>query len=132
MLWCEKRKLFYAMAATALAAHHAAARKIVLHVDQLLESLETGRDTSLNLQSEISQHLNTLAREVQALEAEIAMVGTSERSMWRKRITQLQEQSNSQVHSRLLSPHACIALFHASLRVTSNAHAPVFVCSVRL
>lgn len=80
-----------------LTAHHAAARKIVLSVDQLLESLETGRDTSVTLQSEISQHLNALAREVQALEAELALVGPSERSLWRKRITQLQEQSKSQV-----------------------------------
>ena len=52
----------------ALDAHHAAARKIVLTVNQLLEQPESGRDTSLNLQSEISQHLNALAREVQALE----------------------------------------------------------------
>ena len=44
-----------------LAAHHASARKIVLAVDQQLEQLETGRDTSLQLQSEISQHLNLLA-----------------------------------------------------------------------
>ena len=81
----------------ALTAHHASARKIVLAVDQLLEHLETGRDTSLALQSEISQHLNMLAREVQALEDELPMVGASERALWKKRIVQLQEQSKSQV-----------------------------------
>jgi Golgi SNAP receptor complex protein 2 len=83
------------MAAT-LAAHHASARKIVLAVDQLLENLETGRDTSLQLQSEISQHLNLLAREVQALEDELPTVSHGERSLWKKRIVQLQEQSKSQ------------------------------------
>ena len=80
----------------ALAAHHASARKIVLSVDQLLEHLETGRDTSLQLQSELSQHLNMLAREVQALEEELPMVSASERALWKKRIVQLQEQSKSQ------------------------------------
>ena len=63
----------------ALMAHHAAARKIVMTVDQQLEQLETGRDTSLNLQSEISQSLNALACEVQALEQELHSVGMSER-----------------------------------------------------
>lgn len=85
------------MAAATLTAHHSAARKIVLTVDQLLESLETGRDTSLSLQSEISQHLNMLAREVQALEDQVPSVGAlAERSLWKKRIVQLQEQSKSQ------------------------------------
>lgn len=85
------------MAAATLTAHHSAARKIVLTVDQLLESLETGRDTSLSLQSEISQHLNMLAREVQALEDAVPAVGgLAERSLWKKRIVQLQEQSKSQ------------------------------------
>ena len=46
----------------ALSAHHTSARKIVLSVDQNLETLETGRDTSLGLQTEISQQLNMLAR----------------------------------------------------------------------
>ena len=80
----------------ALSAHHASARKIVLAVDQLLEHLESGRDTSLELQSEISQHLNMLAREVAALELELPTAGVSERSVWKKRIVQLQEQSKSQ------------------------------------
>lgn len=80
----------------ALSAHHASARKIVLSVDQNLESLETGRDTSLQLQTEISQQLNMLAREVHALEQELPTVGASERLVWKKRIAQLQEQSKSQ------------------------------------
>ena len=89
--------------AAALAAHHAAARKIVMAVDHQLEQLETGRDTSLNLQSEISQSLNALAREVQALEQQVHSVGASERSVWKKKITQLQEQQLSQVSNVL--PH---------------------------
>jgi Golgi SNAP receptor complex protein 2 len=79
-----------------LTAHHAAARKIVMTVDQMLESLESGRDTSLSLQAEISQHLNALAREVTSLEGELRMVAATERSLWKKRISQLQEQSKSQ------------------------------------
>ena len=80
----------------ALAAHHASARKHVLAVDQLLEQLETGRDTSVQLQSQISQHLNALAREVQSLEGLLPTVNAAERSLWRKRIVQLQDQSTSQ------------------------------------
>ena len=84
-------------AAATLTAHHASARKIVLAVDQLLEQLETGRDTSLALQTQISQNLNALAREVQALEEKVPTVGAlAERSLWKKRILQLQEQSKSQ------------------------------------
>jgi Golgi SNAP receptor complex protein 2 len=84
------------MSVAALTAHHASARKIVLSVDQLLERLESGRDTSLALQSDISQHLNLLAREVQALEDELPTIGASQRALWKKRIVQLQEQSKSQ------------------------------------
>lgn len=82
-----------------LTAHHAAARKIVMSVDTQLESLESGRDTSLTLQSEISQHLNALAREVLALENELPRASAPERSLWKKRIVQLQEQSKSQVRT---------------------------------
>ena len=80
----------------ALSAHHTSARKIVLSVDQNLETLETGRDTSLGLQTEISQQLNMLAREVHALEELMPSVATSERMVWKKRISQLQDQSKSQ------------------------------------
>lgn len=80
----------------ALSAHHASARKIVLTVDQLLEQLEGGHDTSVGLQSQVSQHLNALAREVQALEELLPSEAAAQRSLWRKRITQLQDQSNSQ------------------------------------
>lgn len=83
-----------------LTAHHAAARKIVMSVDTQLESLESGRDTSLTLQSEISQHLNALAREVLALENELPRASAPERSLWKKRIVQLQEQSKSQVRTQ--------------------------------
>lgn len=85
-----------ALTAMALAQRHASARKIVLSNNLLLEQLESGRDTSLELQSQISQHLNTLAREVQALEGLLPTVGASQRSLWRKRIAQLQDESASQ------------------------------------
>ena len=75
---------------------HASARKIVLSVNQLLEQLESGRDTSLDLQSQISQHLNALAREVQALEALLPSIPAAQRSLWRKRVAQLQDESSSQ------------------------------------
>ena len=75
---------------------HASARKIVLSVNQLLEQLESGRDTSLDLQSQISQHLNALAREVQALEALLSTIPVAQRSLWRKRVSQLQDESASQ------------------------------------
>ena len=80
----------------ALTAYHASARKIVLTVNQLLLELETGRNTSLALQSEISQHLNLLAREVAALEAEVPRVGASQRALWKKRISHLHEETKSQ------------------------------------
>ena len=81
----------------ALTAHHASARKIVLTVDQQLEQLESGRDNaSTALMSQISQHLNMLAREVQALEDKLPTVGAAERSLWKKRVAQLHEQSKSQ------------------------------------
>ena len=79
----------------ALLAHHASARKIVLTVDRLLDELESGRDSSVSMQATISQHLNTLARELEALER-LLPEQTSERSLWRKKINQLQEQTNSQ------------------------------------
>ena len=113
----------------ALTAHHAAARKIVLSVDQLLESLETGRDTSVTLQSEISQHLNALAREVQALEAELALVGPSERSLWRKRITQLQEQSKSQVRRLLFFISLSFFSFFLQTVCRNQCSPSMFVCS---
>ncbi len=75
---------------------HASARKIVLSVNQLLEQLESGRDTSLEVQSQISQHLNALAREVQALEALLSTIPAAQRSLWRKRVSQLQDESASQ------------------------------------
>mmetsp|Transcript_28548 Transcript_28548/g.64635 ORF Transcript_28548/g.64635 Transcript_28548/m.64635 type:complete len:217 (-) Transcript_28548:427-1077(-) len=80
----------------ALSAHHASARKIVLQVDRLLDELESGRDTSVSMQSTISQHLNTLARELDALERLLPELALQERNMWRKKISQLQEQTNSQ------------------------------------
>ena len=90
--------------------HHACARKIVLTVDELLEQLETGRDTSVALQAKISQHLNALAREVKSLEDLLPERPANERSLWRKKISQIQEQSNSQ----------CAALGKFSMRMQTQ------------
>ena len=54
-----------------LEAHHAAARKIVLAVHRDLEQLETGRNVSLDLQLQISQNLNALARELHVTQARL-------------------------------------------------------------
>jgi len=80
----------------ALDAHHAAARKILLAVHRDLEQLETGRDVSLEIQSQISQHLNALARELHELELLLPGEGASRRSVWRRKIVELQEESASQ------------------------------------
>ena len=81
----------------ALESHHASARKIVMTVDELLRQLESGRDTSLELQSQISQHLYSLARELAQLEQELSSeTGATRRSMWRRRIQQLHEESTIQ------------------------------------
>lgn len=79
-----------------IAAHHAAALKIVQQVETHLVQLETGQDTSIGLQTDISQHLNTLAREVQALEELLPSVPVAERSLLRKKIAHLQDRSQSQ------------------------------------
>ena len=81
-------------APASLTSHHASARKIVLAVDGLLAQLDTGGGTSLALQTEISQHLNVLARELLALKEKVPMA--PDRSLWQKRVMQLQEQCESQ------------------------------------
>lgn len=80
----------------ALEAHHAAARKIGLKVDSDLEQLETGKNVSLELQSQISQHLNALKRELHELERLLPGEGVQRRSVWRRKIVELQEQATSQ------------------------------------
>ena len=70
-----------------LEAHHQSARKILLAVQQQLDLLESGRDTSIELQAEISQHLNTLSREVQTLEELLPYAGVGKRSIWSRRRT---------------------------------------------
>lgn len=79
----------------ALQAHHMNARKVALSVYQLLEQLESGSDTSISLQSEISQQLNKLAHEVQTLKDLLPTVDASQRANWRKKISQLQDESSS-------------------------------------
>ncbi|EOD28410.1 hypothetical protein EMIHUDRAFT_253095 [Emiliania huxleyi CCMP1516] len=77
-----------------LEAHHAAARKIVLAVHRDLEQLETGRNVSLDLQLQISQNLNALARELHELER--LLPGERNSTIWRRKIVELQEESRSQ------------------------------------
>ena len=72
------------------------ARRLVLTVNQLLDALESGRDTSLDLQSQISQHLNAMSREMQVLETLVPNVPAAQRSIWRRRVTQLQDEMVSQ------------------------------------
>lgn len=73
------------MTASELDAHYAIARRVAFQVEEQLQELETGRDTSLTFQGNISTNLNQLARELEALEALL----TSEhdgarRGAWRK------------------------------------------------
>ena len=83
----------------ALDAHHANSRKLVLTVNEQLQALESGQDTSVGLQSLISQNLNALAREVQELEGLLAAVAPGSRGLWRKKITQLTDESASLRHA---------------------------------
>jgi len=83
-------------ASASLEAHHAAARKYVLNTHKALELLESGQDTSLEMQSQISQDLNALARELEQLEEQLTYEGPERRKLWRKRISQLQDEFNSQ------------------------------------
>ena len=69
-----------------LEAHHASARKILLAVQQQLDLLETGRDTSIEIQSEISQRLNTLSREVQTIEELLPYAASDKRKVWGRRV----------------------------------------------
>ena len=77
-----------------LEAHHATARKIVMAVHRDLEQLETGRNVSLDLQLQISQNLNALARELHELER--LLPGERNSTIWRRKIVELQEESRSQ------------------------------------
>ena len=74
-----------------LEAHHASARKILLVVQQQLDLLETGRDTSIELQAEISQRLNSLSREVQTIEELLPYAASDKRKVWGRRVQQLKD-----------------------------------------
>ena len=76
----------------ALESHHASARKILHGVEQQLLQLESG-DTSIELQAHISQHLNALSREVQTIEELLPYAGGDKRSIWRRKVQQLQADS---------------------------------------
>ena len=80
----------------ALEAHHASARKILLAVQQQLDLLETGRDTSIEIQSEISQRLNTLSREVQTIEELLPYAASDKRKVWGRRVQQLKADQRAQ------------------------------------
>ena len=77
----------------ALESHHASARKLLLTVQQQLDLLESGRDTSIELQAGISQSLNTLSREVQTIEELLPQASADKRSIWRRRVQQLKDDS---------------------------------------
>ena len=79
-----------------LEAHHASARKILLAVQQQLDLLETGRDTSIEIQSEISQRLNTLSREVQTIEELLPYAASDKRKVWGRRVQQLKADQRAQ------------------------------------
>jgi Golgi SNAP receptor complex protein 2 len=79
-----------------LPAHHAQARKVAFMIDQQLQQLESGHDTSLAMQSQISQNLNALAREIQQLEELVQLEPSSQRPIWKKRLGMLKDQSGSQ------------------------------------
>ena len=76
-----------------LEAHHASARKTLLAVQQQLDLLETGRDTSIEIQAEISQRLNTLSREVQTIEELLPYAASDKRKVWGRRVQQLKDDS---------------------------------------
>ena len=78
----------------ALESHHASARKLLLTVQQQLDLLDSGRDTSIDLQSSISQHLNTLSRDVATIEELLPQASHEKKSIWRRRVQQLKDDLN--------------------------------------
>ncbi len=89
-----------------LEAHHASARKILIAVQQQLDLLETGRDTSIEIQSEISQRLNTLSREVQTIEELLPYAASDKRKVWGRRVQQLKADQRAQSALARSSPAA--------------------------
>jgi len=68
-----------------LDAHYAVARRVAFQVEEQLQELETGRDTSAALQGNISTNLNQLAREITLLEGLLAEETSMARSgVWRR------------------------------------------------
>jgi len=77
-----------------LDAHYAVARRVAFQVEEQLQELETGRDTSAALQGNISTNLNQLAREITLLEGLLAEETSMARSgVWRRKVRQLAETS---------------------------------------
>ena len=73
------------MAASDLDAHYTIARRVAFQVEEQLQELETGRDTSMQFQGNISTNLNQLARELGTLEALLANENDgARRGAWRK------------------------------------------------
>lgn len=71
--------------ASELDSHYAVARRVAFQVEEQLQELETGRDTSLTFQGNISTNLNQLARELETLEALLATEQDgARRGAWRK------------------------------------------------
>ena len=107
-----------------LEAHHASARKILLAVQQQLDLLETGRDTSIEIQSEISQRLNTLSREVQTIEELLPYAASDKRKVWGRRVQQLKADQRAQSALARSSPcgHPPLQKHTGMLRATLWAH----------
>ena len=103
-----------------LEAHHASARKILLAVQQQLDLLETGRDTSIEIQSEISQRLNTLSREVQTIEELLPYAASDKRKVWGRRVQQLKADQCAQSALARSSPcgHPSLKKHTGVLRAT--------------
>merc|ERR1712087_291903 len=84
-------------------AHHASARKIMVTVQEMLVQLDYG-NSSIELKSQISQHLNALSREVNSLEELLPEQGASARNLWRRKIALLHDERISSCDA--LSKHA--------------------------
>eukprot|EP00741_Cyanophora_paradoxa_P002404 tig00000076_g2329.t1 len=67
-------------------------KKTTLAVQHQLELLESGKDTSLQLQGELSRSLNELGRLIQTLDGLVAMEPGQRREMWRKKSNQVADE----------------------------------------
>jgi len=76
---------------TTLSSRFPGAQSLVLELHSQLERLESGVDTSEQLELDILQNVNTLTKEIQILE-NLAHLEGSRKFMWKKRISQLSDE----------------------------------------